>query len=106
MFTKDEKGHMVLIIKYVTTSIKFQILEIKEIRIKDGEENSICIEYIPEKNLRSEIFRTNEGASIIRIFQEFQKKSIEQSDSKKVAAEQNKKIKNIGANLNDILYFP
>jgi hypothetical protein len=106
VFTKDEKGHMVLIIKYVTTSIKYRILEIKDIRFKEGEENMISIEYIPEKNQRAEYFRTNEGATIIKIFQEFQKKSIEQSDSKKVAAEQNKKIENIGANLNDILCFP
>jgi hypothetical protein len=106
VFTKDEKGHMVLIIKYVTTSIKYRILEIKDIRFKEGEENMISIEYISEKNQRTEYFRTNEGATIIKIFQEFQKKSIEQSDSKKVAAEQNKKIENIGANLNDILSFP
>lgn len=97
---------MVLIIKYVTTSIKYQILEIKDVRIKEGDENMICIEYVPEKNLRTEYFRTNEGLNIIKIFHEFQKKSIEQSDSKKVAAEQNKKIENIGANLNDILSFP
>ncbi len=106
MFTKDEKGHMVLIIKYVTTSIKYQILEIKEIKFKEGEENIIYIEYKPEKNIRSENFRTSEGAAIIKIFQEFQKKGIEQSDVKKNEAEEKKKIDNIGANLNDILSFP
>ena len=90
MFTKDEKGHMVLIIKYVTTSIKYQILEIKEIKFKEGEENIIYIEYKPEKNIRSENFRTSEGAAII----------------KKNEAEEKKKIDNIGANLNDILSFP
>ena len=106
MFTKDEKGHLVLIIKYVTTSVKYQILDIKEIKFKDGEENMIYIEFKPEKNLRNENFRTSEGTSIIRTYQEFQKKAIEQSDQKKIDAEQTKKIENIGANLKDILSFP
>ena len=97
---------MVLIIKYVTTSIKYNIIDIKEIKFKEGEENLIYIEFKPEKNLRNEKFRTNEGAAIIRIFHEFHKKAIEQMDTKKIEAEQNKKIENIGANINDILSFP
>ncbi len=97
---------MVLIIKYVTTSIKYQILDIKDIKFKEGEENMIFVEFKPEKNLRGENFRTTEGANIMRIFQEFQKKAIEQSDQKKTDQEQHKKIENIGANLKDILSFP
>ncbi len=106
VFTKDEKGHLVLIIKYVTTSIKYQILEIKEIRLIEGEANMMSIECKPEANSKTEHFRTSEGTVIVKVFQEFQKKAIEQSDAKKLEAEQNKKIENMGVNLNDILSFP
>jgi hypothetical protein len=97
---------MVLIIKYVTTSIKYQILEIQDVKFKEAEENMIYIEFKPAKNLRNENFRTTEGAAIIRTFQEFQKKAYEQMDNKQIEAEQNKRVENMGANLNDILSFP
>ncbi len=106
VFTKDEKGHLVLILKYVTTSVKYQIIEIKEIKLKDGDANMITIEYNPEMNAKTEKFRTSEASLIIKVFQEFQKKAIEQSDSKKLEVEQSEKIENMGNNINEFLSFP
>jgi hydrogenase maturation factor HypE len=97
---------MVLIIKYVTTSAKHNILDIKDILFKDGDENMVTIEYKAEKDQRNEYFRSSESASIKRIFHEYQKKAYEQMDTKKIEDQRNKKIDNIGANLKDILSFP
>lgn len=97
---------MVLIIKYVTTSAKHNIIDIKEIVFKEGDENIIMIEYKTEKELRNEFFRSSECSNIIRVFHEYQKKAYEQMDSKKLEDHKFKKIENIGANLKDILSFP
>jgi hypothetical protein len=97
---------MVLIIKYVTTSAKHNILDIKEIVFKEGEENVVMLEYKPEKQTRNEYFRSTECANIIKVFHEYQKKAYEQMDTKKLEDQKNKKIENIGANLKDILSFP
>jgi len=106
IFTKDENNQMVLIVKYVTTSAKHNILELKDIVFKDGDENMITIEYKAEKEQRSEYFRSSEAANIKRIFHEYQKKAYEQMDTRKIEDQRNKKIDNIGANLKDILSFP
>ncbi len=95
---------MVLIIKFVTTSIKYSILEVEEIKSLEDEENTYYITFNNKRN--GEKFRSNEGPFIIKTFYEFQKKALEQVDKKQLEAEENKRINDIGANLNDILSFP
>jgi hypothetical protein len=97
---------MVVIIKYVTTSAKHNILDIKDVVFKEGDESVIMLEYKPEKQLRNEFFKSSESANIIKVFQEYQKKAYEQMDTRKLEDQKNKKIENIGANLKDILSFP
>lgn len=102
MFNKED-GHFVLIIKYVTSSVKVDILDIEELTFKDMDENQIVVKFKLEKNLKDEKFRTTEGKFIIKTFKEFQTKAYQNLDINKAKKEEKKKAKKIEADVQNII---
>ncbi len=104
MFSKDVNGQYIVILKYVTTSITLNILDIEDIIL--GEDNLLLFSYKPEKNMKSERFRTKEYETIIKIYNKMKNKALQITDdksSKKSDESRNRKLKeNIQKNLLDI----
>jgi hypothetical protein len=102
MFNKDEKGHHILIIKYLTSSSRFDILDIEEICLKDLDEHAIVVKFKPEKKLKEEKFKTNEASAIIKVFKEYQTKAYQQLDIKKSQKEEKEKAKKMGKGVDEV----
>jgi hypothetical protein len=102
IFTKDEKGKIVVILKYVTTSYTYNILEIED--IVSTEDLMIQIKYSPLCNMKNENFRTNEVKNIIKIFKELKTKAYKIVDEKRAQNEEKKKNKELQNILNKQLF--
>ncbi len=104
MFSKDLNGQYIVIIKYVTTSVTLNILEIEDISIT--EENLLLFTYKPEKNLKNEKFRSKENDTILNIYNKMKNKALQITDEKnlkKTEADKTKKFKQqLQKNLLDI----
>ena len=83
VFNKEGKNNYILTIKYITSSTKYDILEIDNISIVEGEDNVILIKYKENKGEDVEMFRTNETNKILKVFKEFQTKAIQHVAIKK-----------------------
>lgn len=104
MFSKDVTGQYIVIIKYVTTSVTLNILDIEDICLT--EDNLLLFSYKPEKNIKNERFRTKEHDTILKIYNKMKSKALQITDDKssKLSEEsRNRKLKqNLQKNLLDI----
>lgn len=104
MFSKDVNGQYIVIIKYVTTSVTLNILDIEDISLV--EENLLLFTYKPEKNMKNEKFRSKENDTIIKIYNKMKNKALQILDEKnikKTEVDRNKKLKmQLQKNLLDI----
>ena len=101
VFNKEGRNY-ILTIKYITSSTRYDILEIDNISIVEGEENVILIKYKENKGEDVEMFRTNETNKILKVFKEFQTKAIQHVDIKKQEKEDRMKQKQIKKNVKDM----
>ncbi len=104
VFTKDEKGKIIVIMKYVTTSYTYNILDIEEVIPKEGEENLITFKYKPELKAKNENFRTNESNNIIKVFNELKNKAYKIVDERKRDKEEKLKNKQLQSIINKQLF--
>jgi len=102
VFNKEGKNNYILTIKYITSSTRYDILEIDNISVVEGEENVILIKYKENKGEDVEMFRTNETNKILKVFKEFQTKAIQHVDIKKQEKEDRIKQKQIKKNVKDM----
>ena len=101
VFNKEGRNY-ILTIKYITSSSKYDILEIDNITNVEGEDNIILIKYKENKGEDVEMFRTNETNKILKVFKEFQTKAIQHVDIKKQEKEDRMKQKQIKKNVKDM----
>ena len=101
VFNKEGRNY-ILTIKYITSSTKYDILEIDNITNVEGEDNIILIKYKKNKGEDVEMFRTNETNKILKVFKEFQSKAIQHVDVKKQEKEDRIKQKQIKKNVKDM----
>jgi hypothetical protein len=104
MFSKDENGQYIVIIKYVTTSVTLNVFDIEDISLT--EENLLVFTYKPEKNMKAEKFRSKENETIIKTYNKMKNKALQITDEKnikKTEVDRNKKLKlQLQKNLLDI----
>jgi len=104
MFSKDVNGQYIVIIKYVTTSVTLNILDIEEITLI--EDNLMLFTYKPEKNMKNEKFRSKEQETIMKIYNKMKNKALQITDEKnlkKTKVDKTKKLKQqLQKNLLDI----
>jgi hypothetical protein len=92
----------VVILKYVTTSYTYSILDIDDITLSD--DIMIQIKYKAETEMKNENFRTQEAQNIIKVFKELKTKAYKIVDEKKNQKEDKKKNKNLQNILNKQLF--
>ncbi len=102
VFNREGKNNSILTIKYITSSTRYDILEIDNISIVEGEENVILIKYKENKGEDVEMYRTNETNKILKVCKEFQTKAIQHVDIKKQEKEDRNKQKQIKKNVKDM----
>ena len=100
VFNKEGRNKYVINIKYITSSYKYDILDIEEITQMEGEENIFIIKFNKSKGRDDEMFRTNELNKFLKIFQDFRSKAIQFADIQKLKREERKKEKQIKKNVN------
>jgi hypothetical protein len=104
MFSKDENGQYIVIIKYVTSSVNLNILDIEDISLT--EDNLLLFTYKPEKSMNAERFRSKENETILKIYKKMKNKALQITDEKnlkKTEVDRNKKLKmQLQKNLLDI----
>ena len=71
VFNKEGRNNYVVNIKYITSSYKYNILDIEDIVQFEGDENIFVIKYIKSKDREDEMFRTKEINKILKIYQDF-----------------------------------
>lgn len=102
VFNKEAKNSYVVNIKYMTSSMKYDILDIDNIIQVEGEDNLIVIKFKVDKGQQDETFRTNEVKKILKVFKEFQTKAIQHLDVKKQQKEDRMKQKQIKKNVKEM----
>ena len=100
VFNKEGRNKFVINIKYITSSYKYDVLDIDDMTQMEGEENIIIIKFNKNKGRDDEMFRTHEVNKILKIFQDFRSKAIQYSDIQKIKREERKKEKQIKKNVN------
>ena len=71
VFTNEGKNNYILNIKYITSSYKYNILDISEMKQLEGQENILIIKFNKEKQRNDELFKSKEIKHIIQIFSKF-----------------------------------
>ena len=102
VFTNEGKNNYVINIKYLTSSYKYNILDINEMKQLEGQENILIIKFNKERQRNDELFKTKEINKILKIYQEFKNKGIQFSDTKRIKKEQRRKEKEIRKDLNNM----
>ena len=102
VFNKEGRNKYVINIKYITSSYKYDVLDIDDMTQMEGEENIIIVKFNKNKGRDDEMFRTHEINKILKIFQDFRSKAIQFSDIQKIKREERKKEKQIKKNVNAI----
>ena len=102
VFTNEGKNNYVINIKYLTSSYKYNILDINEMKQLEGQENILIIKFNKERQRNDELFKTKEINKILKIYQEFKNKGIQFSDTKRIKKEQRRKEKEIRKELNNM----
>ena len=100
VFIKEGKNKYMINIKYITSSYKYNILDISEMKQLEGEENILIIKFIKEKGRNDELFKSREINKILKIYQEFKNKAIQFSDLKRIKKDERRKEKEIKKNIN------
>ena len=100
VFNKEGRNKYVINIKYITSSYKYDVLDIEEISQIEGEENLLIIKYNKNKGRDDEIFRSLEINKILKIYQDFKSKAIQFADIQKIKRDERKKEKQIKKNVN------
>ena len=102
VFTNEGKNNYILNIKYITSSYKYNILDISEMKQLEGQENILIIKFNKEKQRNDELFKSKEINKILKIYQEFKNKGIQYSDTKRIKREQRRKEKELRKDLNNM----
>ena len=102
VFTNEGKNNYILNIKYITSSYKYNILDINEMKQLEGQENILIIKFNKEKQRNDELFKSKEINKILKIYQEFKNKGIQFSDTKRLKKEQRRKEKELRKDLNNM----
>ena len=102
VFTNEGKNNYILNIKYITSSYKYNILDINEMKQLEGQENILIIKFNKEKQRNDELFKSKEINKILKIYQEFKNKGIQFSDTKRIKKEQRRKEKELRKDLNNM----
>ena len=102
VFNKEGRNNYVVNIKYITSSYKYNILDIEDIVQFEGDENIFVIKYIKSKDREDEMFRTKEISKILKIYQDFKKKAMQYVDVSKNKKEERKREKLMKKNVNDM----
>ena len=102
VFTNEGKNNYILNIKYITSSYKYNILDINEMKQLEGQENILIIKFNKEKQRNDELFKSKEINKILKIYQEFKNKGIQFSDTKRMKKEQRRKEKELRKDLNNM----
>ena len=102
VFTIEGKNNYILNIKYITSSYKYNILDISEMKQLEGQENILIIKFNKEKQRNDELFKSKEINKILKIYQEFKNKGIQFSDTKRIKKEQRRKEKELRKDLNNM----
>ena len=102
VFTNEGKNSYILNIKYITSSYKYNILDISEMKQLEGQENILIIKFNKEKQRNDELFKSKEINKILKIYQEFKNKGIQFSDTKRIKKEQRRKEKELRKDLNNM----
>ena len=100
VFNKEGKNKYIINIKYITSTYKYNILEISEMKQLEGEENILIIKFIKEKARNDEMFKSHEINKILKIFQEFKNKAIQYADMKRIKKDERRKEKEMKKNVN------
>ena len=95
VFNKEGRNKYIISIKYITSSYKYDILDIEEMSQMEGDENMFIVKFNKNKGREDELFRSHEVNKILKIFQEFKNKAIQFADIKKIKKEERKKEKKI-----------
>ncbi len=67
VFFKEGKNKFLINIKYITSSYKYNILDISEMKQLEGEDNILIIKFIKEKNRNGEMFKSREINKILKV---------------------------------------
>lgn len=100
VFNKEGKNKYIINIKYITSTYKYNILEISEMKQLEGEENILIIKFIKEKARNDEMFKSHEINKILKIYQEFKNKAIQYADMKRIKKDERRKEKEMKKNVN------
>jgi hypothetical protein len=100
VFNEEGKNKYIINIKYITSTYKYNILEISEMKQLEGEENILIIKFIKEKARNDEMFKSHEINKILKIYQEFKNKAIQYSDMKRIKKDERRKEKEMKKNVN------
>ena len=100
VFNKEGRNKYVINIKYITSSYKYDILDIEDITQLEGEENIFVIKFNKNKRRDDEMLRTHELNKILKIYHDFRSKAIQFADVQKIKREERKKEKQIQKNVN------
>ena len=100
VFFKEGKNKFLINIKYITSSYKYNILDISEMKQMEGEENILIIKFIKEKRRNDEMFKTREINKILKVYQDFKNNAIQFSDIKRAKRDERKKEKEIKKDVN------
>ena len=100
VFNKEGRNKYVINIKYITSSYKYDVLDIEEMTQMENEENIFIIKFNKNKRRDEEIFRRHEVNKILKIYQDFRSKAIQFADIQKIKREERKKEKQIKKNVN------
>ena len=95
VFNKEGRNKYIISIKYITSSYKYDILDIEEMSQMEGDENMFIVKFNKNKGGEDEMFRSHEVNKILKIFQEFKNKAIQFADIKKIKKEERKKERQI-----------
>lgn len=95
VFNKEGRNKYIISIKYITSSYKYDILDIEEMSQMEGDENMFIVKFNKNKGREDELFRSHEVNKILKIFQEFKNKAIQFADIKKIKKEERKKERQI-----------
>ena len=95
VFFKEGKNQFLINIKYITSSYKYNILDISEMKQLEGEDNILIIKFIKEKKRNDEMFKSREINKILKVYQDFKNNAIQFSDIKRAKRDERKKEKEI-----------
>ena len=100
VFNKEGRNKYVINMKYITSSYKYDVLDIEEISQLEGEENIFIIKYNKNKGRDDEMFRSHEINKILKIYQDFKSKAIQFADIQNIKREERKTENQMKKNVN------